>query len=124
MTLAAILIATALFFAGLRYSNLVGLSWSIVEQSAAAVGTLRDAALDDDAREQAARRLSLTMLSMFGRVAVRTIAVIIPPLAVLALCVAAGLTDSTEIWRISTSWPFIAANVAVFAGVALCGQKS
>ena len=114
MTLAVILAATALFFVAFQRSHLVDLSWSIIAESSGAIGVLRDSALDDDAREAAARKFAVRMFGLFGRIAALSLLVCAAPIAIIALAVAAGITDSDAIWRISTSWAFIAANVALF----------
>ena len=114
MTLAVILAATLLFFIALQRSRLVDISWSVIAESNGALGALRDPALDDDARERAARQFAIRMFAMFGRIAALSILVCAAPFAILALAVAAGITDSDAIWRVSTSWAFIAANVALF----------
>lgn len=119
MTLVVIIVASGLFFAGLHLSRIVPLGWTILEQSAAAVGRLNDASLDDDARERVAREMSLGMLALFARIAVLTVAVAAAPAALLWASVAGGVASSDDIWAISTSWPFLVANVALFAVVAL-----
>ena len=124
MTLAVILAASALFFVAFQRSHVVDLSWSIIAESSGALGALRDSALDDDARERAARQFAIRMFAMFGRIAVLSLLVCAAPFAILALAVAAGITDSDAIWRISTSWGFIAANVAVFAVMLKWDRKS
>lgn len=124
MTLAAILLATALFFVALQRSNLIALSWSIVAQTSVALHALRENALDDDARERAAQTFAVHMFGLFGRMAVLSVLVCAAPLAILTLFVFAGVTDSAEIWRIGTSWPFIAANIALFAVMLKRGHKA
>ena len=124
MTLAAILAATILFFASLQRSNLISLSWSIVAETNNAVGTLRDSALDDDARERAAQAFAIRMFKSFGRMAILTMAVCAAPALLLALAVMSGVTTARDIWDVSTSWPLIAANAAVFVLMLKLGTKA
>jgi hypothetical protein len=97
---------------------------SIVSETNSALGMLRDANLDDDAREAAAQKFAVHMFTLFGHILALTVLVCAPPAAVLALFVLAGATDSEQIWRVCMSWPFIAANLALFAIIVLRVRKT
>ena len=124
MTLVAVLLATALFFAGLQRAGLVERSWSIVTEAGAAVVKLRDRSLDDDAREALAQKLAVWMFGQFGLIAVLSAAVCAAPVALLAALVMSGATDSDAIWELCTSWPFIAGNVVLFVLVLVWNRRT
>lgn len=124
MTWVVLLVATALFCAALDRSKLIGLSLSIVRETNGALGTLTDASLDDDARERAAQAFAIRMFGMFARVFGLTVLVLTAPAAIMVACVAAGATSSQDIWQAAMSWPFIAANIALFLIVLARGVRA
>lgn len=124
MTLAVVLLATVLFFAGLQRSGLVERCAGLMRETGQAVVRMRDKSLDDDAREALAQRIAMRMFGQFGLIVALTAAVAAVPLAVLGLATHLGVTDAEEIWRVCLSWPFIAINIALFAAVLAWTRKA
>ena len=114
MTLAVVLAATALFFVAMNRSSVIGLSYRVMAESNGAFRLIADPALDDDAKEIAARRLAVKMLGLFGRIAMSLLIVLLPPAALVTVAVAANATDLEHVFRVSVSWPLLAANALFF----------
>ncbi len=123
MTWIALFASTALFCYALARTNLIGLSWTIVEETNTAVGVLRDSRLDDSAREVAAQKFAIRMFRLFGRMAVLSVLVCAPAALLLWVFVMSGATDESAIWNTALSWPFIAVNLVLFAFVAMRSRK-
>jgi hypothetical protein len=117
--------------AGVAIASFVAFVWAfhvsgLITSARAAVTTARDAAstlndpdLADDERERRARTASLSLLSYFVGIALRSALVLLAPALVLLVADVAGLAASDTVTAFLLTWPaltgFSAAAILVFA---------
>lgn len=99
--------------------RLVPVAKGINATAAAALGAMRDAALDDDAKEMAARRAAISLLAAFLSIVWRTVVAVLASLAVIYAADAIGIVAADMVMRRLESWEFIVAATLVVTALYL-----
>lgn len=116
MTVAAALLATALFLAALRVVRLVPATLEAVALARDTAGALAGAALADAEKERLARRTSFQLLGRFASLAARLAGALAAPALLLLLLDAAGAAPLPEVATLLLD-PRLLAAAALFLAV-------
>ena len=122
MTLVLLLASTALFVALLHHLHVIEISTGVFSKSRQAMVVMSDATLDDDQKESAVQAMTVEMLAVFGKIIARLVLAAFPPTLLVWAAIRLNLTSMELVADQSTSWLFIAANVALFS-VAIIFRK-
>jgi hypothetical protein len=93
--------------------RLVPVAGAIVDTAGKAMATMRDPALDDDAKEQAARSAAIGLFGGFLSIVWRTAAAALASLVVLYGGDWLGLFDADAVMTTLASWEFIIATTVI-----------
>lgn len=115
MTLILLLASAALFVALLHFLHVIEISTGVFAKSRQAMAVMSDASLDDDQKERAVRSMTVEMFALFGRIVARLVLAAVPPTLLVWAAIRLQLTSMDLVIDQSTSWLFIAANIALFS---------
>ena len=117
MTYVAALLVAFCFVIALRLLGLAPIAAKVIETAGSAAKSMRDPALSDLAKEQAARKASRTLMGSFLSITGRTAIAFVAPLLSLGVFDVTGLAQWSEVTRLLATWQgiLLASGVAVFA---------
>lgn len=116
MTVAAVALSAALFAAALRLSRIERVSADALAIARAALAVMRDAALDEEAKERLVQRRAVELVGKAALLTATGGAILALPFLLLLLFHAAGLAPLEDTLALAASWPMIA--LAAALGVA------
>ena len=116
MTIAAVALSAALFAAALRLSRIERVSADALAIARGALAVMRDAALDEEAKERLVQRRAVELVGKAALLTAMGVAILALPFLLLLLFHAAGLAPLEDTLALAASWPMIA--LAAALGVA------
>jgi hypothetical protein len=105
--------AAVAFLAGLAFSGLVPAAMTAIRISNAAMRTIRDPVLDDEAKEKLVQRAALDLLVASLSIAIRVAAALCLPALVVFFAELAGLAGQAEVYTLMLTWEFIIGSTVV-----------
>lgn len=113
MNLIAASLVCVVFLLACIALRLVPVAANIVNAAGKALATMRDPALDDDAKEQAARSAAISLFGGFLSIVWRTAAAVAASFVVLYAGDWLGIFDTDAVMTTLASWEFIVATTVI-----------